>query len=247
MTSAYAARARHCAAEISAAPQPDALAGLLRPGLRVAEMPSGTGHFLPAYQAAGADVILIDASRPMLHAARRRAARLTVQPRLLCSPIEDLTFQTGPFDLIVMPNGALNLLAARTPAAELLTAAARPLVLGGLLLAQILDPVGDTACGFYDPHLEDGAWHIDRQFNGDPGQVFTRRRRQHHGPPDIRIDFQLSDGVNLLYRHRLTLRLLSAGDIRSALATAGLTDVTIHSGAGGLTEILAARPAKATP
>jgi SAM-dependent methyltransferase len=242
MTSAYAARAPHYAAEIRAAPQPDALAGLLRPGLRVAEMPSGTGHFLPAYQAAGANVDLIDACRPMLHAARRQAARLAIQPRLLCSPIEDLTPQAGPFDLIVMPNGALNLLAARTPAAELLTAAARPLVPGGLLLAQTLDPVGDTACGFYDPHLDDGAWHIDRQF----GHVFSRRRRQHHDCPDIRIDFELRGGVGLIYRQRLTLRLLGIGDIRSALATAGLTDVTIHAGAGGLTEVLAGRSAWVT-
>lgn len=247
MTGAYAARARHYAAEISATPQPDALARLLRSRLRVAEMPSGSGHFLSAYRAAGADVILIDACRPMLHAARRQAARLTMQPRLLCSPIEDLTSQTGPFDLIVIPNGALNQLAAQTPAAKLLTAATRSLEQDGLLLAQILDPSGRTACGFYDPHLSDGTWHIDRQFNGDPGQVFTRRRRQHHGPPDIRIDFELSDGMNLIYRHRLILRLLDVGDIRSALATAGLTDVTIHAGAGGLTEILAGRSAKATP
>lgn len=244
MTSAYAARARHYAAEIRAAPQPDVLAGLLRPGLRVAEMPSGTGHFLSAYQAAGANVVLIDACRPMLDAARRQAVGRALYPRLLCSPIENLTPQAGPFDLIVMPNGALNLLAARTPAAELLTGAARPLVLGGLLLAQILDPVGDTACGFYDPHLNDSAWHIDRQFNGDPGQVFTRRRRQHHDCPDIRIDFELRGGVELIYSQRLTLRLLGVGDIRSALAAAGLTDVTIHAGAGGLTEILATRSAR---
>lgn len=56
--SGYAARAARYAAEIADVPGPMLLDGLLRSGLRVAEMPSGTGHFLPAYAIASAEVTL---------------------------------------------------------------------------------------------------------------------------------------------------------------------------------------------
>jgi hypothetical protein len=83
-------------------------------------MPSGTGHFLPAYTAADAEVVLIDACYPMLQAARHQARLLGAEPGWLCSPIQDLTSRAGPFDLIVMPNAALNQLAAGAAAATII-------------------------------------------------------------------------------------------------------------------------------
>lgn len=241
MTDGYAGRARHYTAEISAVPQPESLAGLLQPGLQVAEMPSGTGHFLPAYTAASADVVLIDACHAMLQAARYQAGRLGAEPGLLCSPVQDLTSQSGPFDLIVMPNAALNQLTACTTAAELFTAAARPLEPGGLLLAQILHPAGDAPCGFYDPGVRDGAWRIDRQFTDEAGYRMTRRRRQYHHADLVCIDFEFRRGVELLYRHHVTLRLLTTRELRTALTIAGFTNVTARPGTGGLIELLAVR------
>jgi SAM-dependent methyltransferase len=240
-TPGYAARARHYAAEISEVPQPESLAELLRPGLRVAEMPSGTGHFLAVYTAAGAEVVLIDACSTMLEAARHQAGRLGAQPRLLCSPIQDLTAQAGPFDLIVMPNAALNQLTADTAAADLLTAAAQPLEPGGLLLAQVLDPAKDRACGFYNPGVSDGVWHVDREFTDEAGQRLTRHRRQrcHHGL--VGIDFELRSRSEIRYHHHVTLRLSTAGDLQAALTIAGFTSVTSRPGTGGLIELLAIR------
>jgi ubiquinone/menaquinone biosynthesis C-methylase UbiE len=246
VTSGYAVRARHYAAEITKVPQPVALASLLRPGLRVAEIPSGTGHFVPAYTAAGAEVVLVDACSAMLRAARHQARCLGAKPGLLCSPVQDLTSQAGPFDLIVMPNAALNQLTADTATAGLLTAAARPLKPGGVLLAQILDPAGHTACGFHDPGISDGAWHIDREFTNSAGHRLTRRRRQHHHADLTSIDFELRYGSELLYRRRVTLRLLADKDLRTALAVAGFANVTIQPGGGGLTEVLAALSARST-
>jgi SAM-dependent methyltransferase len=239
-TPGYAARARHYAAEIREVPQPESLADLLRPGLRVAEMPSGTGHFLPAYIAADAEVVLIDACPTMLEAARRQAGRLGAQPSLVCSPIQDLTAQAGPFDLIVSPNAAVNQMAADIPAADLLTAAARPLKPGGLFLAQVLDPADSRACGFYHPGVSDGACRTDRQFTDETGHPLTRRRRQHHHRL-IDLDFELHRDSELLYRHRVALRLLTTGDLRTALTIAGFTGVSARPGAGGLIELLALR------
>jgi ubiquinone/menaquinone biosynthesis C-methylase UbiE len=240
-TPGYAARARHYAAEISDVPQPESLAELLRPGLRVAEMPSGTGHFLAAYTAADAEVVLIDACPTMLQAARHQAGRLGAQPRLLCSSVQDLTAQAGPFDLIVMPNAALNQLTADTAAADLLAAAARPLKPGGLLLAQVLDPAKGDAYGFYDPSVSDGAWHVDREFTDEAGQRLTRRRRQRHHHDLIGIDFELRRRSELLYHHHVTLRLPTTRDLQAALTIAGFTSVTARPGTGGLIELLAVR------
>jgi cyclopropane fatty-acyl-phospholipid synthase-like methyltransferase len=240
-TPGYAARARHYAAEIREVPQPESLADLLRPGLRVAEMPSGTGHFLPAYIAADADVVLIDACPTMLEAARHQAGRLGAQPSLVCSPIQDLAAQAGPFDLIVLPNAAVNQMAADIPAADMLTAAARPLKPGGLFLAQVLDPADSRACGFYDPGVSDGAWRVDRQFTDETGHPITRRRRQCHHHGLIDLDFELHRDSALLYHHCVTLRLLTTGDLRTALTIAGFTGVSARPGAGGLIELLALR------
>ncbi len=248
MTSGYGARVRHYAAEISRVPQPESLTGLLRPRLRIAEMPSGTGHFLPAYTAVGAEVVLIDACHPMLQAASHRARRLGAEPGLLCSPIQDLTSQAGPFDLIVMPNAALNQLTAGAAAAGLLTVAARLLEPGGLLLAQILDPARNIACGFYDPGISDGTWHTDRKFTDNTGHRMTRRRRQHHHHhhhADLAgIDFELRRDGELLYHHHVTVRLLTTADLRAALAISGFTNLTARPGTGGLIELLAVRSAR---
>lgn len=240
MTAGYAARARYYAAETSGVPQPELLAGLLRPGLRVAEMPSGTGHFLPAYTAAGADATLVDSCPQMLAEARGRAVRDGENPGTLCTAIEDLSPRHGRYGLIVMPNAALNQLAAGTGAAALLGTVARVLEPGGTFLAQVLDR--HHACGFHDPRLADGTWHTDRQFTDDAGHQMTRRRRQRHCDDRVEIDFELHRGSGLAQRQHVTLRPLSERDLRAALAAAGLTASRIVPGAGGLTEVLARRP-----
>jgi SAM-dependent methyltransferase len=236
----YAGRARYYAGEISHVPAPVLLAGLLRPGLTLAEMPSGTGHFLSAYSAASADVTLVDACPQMLAVAQAQATRRGAAIATICGIIEDLASRAGPFELIVMPNGALNQLTARTPLAGLLAAVGRLLAPGGLILAQILAP--DAAGGFYDPRLPDGNWRQDRQFTSENGLPVTRRRRQHHRGDVVAIDFELSCGGELVHRQCVTSRLLATADIQAALTRTSLRAVTATPGSAGLAEFLCTRP-----
>lgn len=236
----YAGRAPWYAAEISQIPEPALLAGLLRPGLAVAEMPSGTGHFLPAYSSAGASITLVDACPQMLTAAQAQASQGGTAVGTVCGMVEDLPGRTGPFGLIVMPNGALNQLAAAAPPGRLLTAVARLLLPEGLFLAQVLTP--DAACGFYDPELADGDWHQDRQFPGDDGVPVSRRRRQHHEGDIVRIEFELATSIGCsVHRQQVALKLVAAGETHAVLAGAGLRVLQCGPGSGGLTEILCAR------
>jgi SAM-dependent methyltransferase len=234
----YAGRASWYAAEISQVPEPALLARLLRPGLAVAEMPSGTGHFLPAYSAARASITLVDACPQMLTAAQVRASRSGTAIATMCGMIEDLPGRTGPFGLIVMPNGALNQLAAAAPPDRLLAAVARLLFPDGLFLAQILSP--DAACGFYDPELADGDWHQDRQFPGEDGRPVSRRRCQHHEGDVVHTEFELASGGCPIHRQQVVLKLMAA-EVRATLASAGLHVLEAGPGPGGLTEVLCAR------
>jgi SAM-dependent methyltransferase len=234
----YAGRPAWYAAEISEVPEPSLLRGLLRPGLAVTEMPSGTGHFLSAYSTAGADITLVDACPQMLAAAQALAARKGIAVTTVCAMIEDLPGRAGPFALIVMPNGALNQLAAAAPPGRLLTAVARLLLPDGLLVVQTLSP--RTACGFYDPGLADGQWHQDRQFPGADGRLITRCRRQHHEGGLVHIDFELASGGQPVHQQQVTLRPMTAAVAGAVLAKAGLRVLEARPGPGGLAEILCA-------
>ena len=237
--SGYPERARFYDAEISQVPEPVLLAGLLRPGLAVAEMPSGTGHFLPAYQAAAADVTLVDACPQMLAAAQAQAAHTGNTITTVCALIEDLPGRAGPFGLIVMPNGALNQLAATAPPTAMLAAATRLLLPEGLILIQVLNP--NVPCGFYDPGLPYGRWLEDRQFQIPGGRTVTRRRRQHHHHDVVFIDFEMSCDDQTIHRQQVTLRLLVDEDVQAALGNAGLRIVKTVPSVGGLTEFLCSR------
>jgi SAM-dependent methyltransferase len=238
----YEQRASSYAAEISRVPEPALLAGLLRPGLAVAEMPSGTGHFLRAYSAAGAGITLVDSCPQMLAAAQALAVKGGIAVTAVCEAIEELPGRAGPFDLIVMPNGALNQLAARAALTGLLGVVAQLLAPGGHFLAQLLAP--GAACGFYDPGLADGDWHQDHQFAGEDGQTITRRRRQHHRDGVVHIDFELASGGNPLHRQQVTLRPVPIADVPTALTRTGLRTLHAGPGPGGFAEILAARQSR---
>lgn len=236
----YAERARYYAAEISHVPEPSLLKGLLTPALAVAEMPSGTGHFLPAYAASGARITLADACPEMLEAAQKQIGCCGANITTICGLIEDLSNWAGSFDLIVTPNGALNQLAATTSLSTVLASIARLLRPGGLLLFQLLDPV--IACGFYDPGVADDCWILDQTLRAGDGTTISRRRRQHHHDDEVTIDFEIRCGDHAIHDQQVTLRLLTDRDLRAEIAQAGLrTAKTIH-GSGGLTELLCSRP-----
>lgn len=238
----YGQRAAYYAAEISRVPEPVLLAGLLRPGMAVAEMPSGTGHFLPAYSAAGARITLVDACPQMLAAAQALAARSGTTVTAVCETIEGLPGRAGPFDMIVMPNGAINQLAAEIPLARLLAVVVLLLAPDGLFLAQVLAP--DAACGFYDPGLSDGAWHLDRHFTSGDGRAVTRRRCQHHRDGLVHIDFELASSGSPVHRQQVTLRPVPVTEAAAALADAGMRTLRTSPGHAGLAEVLGAQQSR---
>jgi SAM-dependent methyltransferase len=239
----YAERARHYAAEIARVPAPRLLPGLLRSGLRVAEVPSGTGHFLDLYAAASAEVTLIDACPRMLEAARRQACSHLHPVRAVCTRVQDLSRQTGLVDLAVLPNAALNQLAADADPGELLTAAARILAPGGSLLAQVLlldDSGTTTSCGFYDPASVEDTWLTDRHFAIGEGRHLGRRRRHRRDGDRLCIDFEFTEDNQPVYAHHVCLRLLTVSGLTAAADDASLTVLSIMPGDGGFHEILVA-------
>ncbi|MEU7742071.1 class I SAM-dependent methyltransferase [Nonomuraea sp. NPDC049158] len=239
--SGYGERAATYAAEIASLAPPRLLDGLLHTGTTVAEMPSGTGHFLRAYAAAGARTVLIDSNRAMLAAARPAVRGQHLHT--VCSLIQNVQqAQTGPVGLAVIPNGALNQLAADLGCGGVLAGMSRVLAPGGLLLAQLVDEVG--GCGFYDPRLPDGKWTIDRCMRDLHGEELLRMRRQRHHGDLVSIDLTLTAATgSVLYDHQVHIRLLGADGLRELLSAAGLE--VVHELAGDddhLTELLM-RPA----
>ncbi|MDG4795141.1 class I SAM-dependent methyltransferase [Micromonospora sp. WMMD1082] len=243
MTDQYTIRARCYAAELAGLTPPRLLPAVLRFGIRVAEVPSGTGHFLPAYRAVDARVLLIDANAAMLRTAAEDAA---VLPRLATvhARVEDLGTEVGPVDLVVVPNGALNQLTHDGDLTHLLHTLARLLAPGGRLLAQTLlthaDGVTDVS-GFYDPH-RDGEWFIDRRFTGPGGEEMVRRRRQHRSGDTVTVDFALTSDGNPAYEQTVALRVLDPATVRATVTRAGLTLDRVLPGRGQLSEVLASRP-----
>jgi SAM-dependent methyltransferase len=238
--SGYDQRARHYSAELAAVPAPDRLEVLLTDGMRVVEMPSGTGHFLSHYAARHAHVTLIDASTAMLQAA---ALPEGLAAQKLTARIEDLRSASevgGSADLVVVPNGALNQLAATLDLTRVLKAAAELLAPGGRLLAQVLNltDYGQVAgCGFYDPDLSPGQWTTDRHF-----AVLTRRRRQFRDGDLLRLELEFTGAGFTTYRQDVTLRPLTVVQLRQAATAAGLACPTLTAGAGGFAEFTAHTP-----
>ncbi|MFI7131321.1 class I SAM-dependent methyltransferase [Nonomuraea sp. NPDC050153] len=238
----YEERAATYAAEIASLAPPRLLDGLLHTGTTVAEMPSGTGHFLRAYAAAGARcTVLVDSNRAML--ATARPAVRGQHLHTVCSPIQNVQqAQTGPVGLVVIPNGALNQLAADLGCEGVLAGMSRVLAPGGLLLAQLVDEVG--GCGFYDPRLPDGKWTIDRRMRGLHGEELVRMRRQRRHGDLVSIDLTLTAATgSVRYDHQVRIRLLGADGLRELLAAARLEVVHELDGDDDhLTELLM-RPA----
>lgn len=237
----YARRAASYAGEIATVPVPEALAGLLATASRVVEVPSGTGHFLAAYAEYDVDVLLVDASEPMLEVARANAPEAVT----LCRRIEDLTFGDGPADLVVMPNAALNQLAISSGPSRALASAARLLPPVGHLLAQVMT-VGDDGsvaeCGFYDPSVCDGELIEDRRLQVADRKLI-RHRRQMLGGGVLQLELEFHDGDNVTDRYTVELLLLSRAQLIDAVTVAGLDLISITAGPGGLTEVLLQLPA----
>jgi hypothetical protein len=218
---------------------PYLLDGLLRPGMVVAEVPSGTGHYLHAYAAAGCRCVLVDADADMLAAAADNAAGIP-HVRLLHARLEELTGAQLLVDLVVVPNGALNQLAHDLPLTHVFRALADIVGEGSRLLVQALLGEPGEACGFYEP-LRGTFWFTDRRITDPAGGTLLRRRRQRQHDDGVSIDFTLHRDDTLVYEHTVSLRLLDRAVVTTAATATGLTVTTYRPGLGRLTEVVLTR------
>lgn len=202
----------------------------------VVEFPCGTGHFLTAYAQAGVRVRLVDGSEPMLteavhHAHRAGVGELAIGRHLL----HDLPmFATT--DLVLVPNGALNQLAAQSDPSTVLTLISAAVPTGCRLLLQVVDPTGD-GIPFYSPTLPDGAWHHDHTFPAPNGRMVRRHRWQHHlDRSRVEVGFAYTTGPHdphtPEHSARVDLALPSLADLYECATTAGWVPLrqTSHRG-----------------
>ncbi|MFF0467538.1 class I SAM-dependent methyltransferase [Micromonospora zamorensis] len=235
----YATRAGTYAAEVDAGlAAPQLLGDLLHPGMVVAEVPSGVGHYVHAYAEAGCRTVLVDASAEMLTAAADNTAGLP-DLRFVHARLETLTPHKLLVDLAVMPNGGVNQLAHDLPLSDVFRSLAGLLVPGGRVLVQALlgEPV--EKCGFYEP-LRGSTWFTDRRIPDAAGGTLVRRRRQRRHGDLVDVDFTLHRGNALVYEHTVSLRLLDRACVTEAAAVAGLAVAAYRAGLGQLTEVVLA-------
>lgn len=249
VVNSYRRRARFCRAETAAVRRPRLLRGLLGTARHVAEIPSGTGHFLTNYAEAGAAVTFVDACPDMLAAAAEHATAAGLpaeRVRTVLSTVQRLAPLAAK--LVVVPNGALNQLVLQSPAQRLLTRMCSMLPPNVEVLAQVacLHPGGGVDNStFYDPRGQHGRWFADRRF--DPAQVAgaaLRYRRQYRDGEQLRIEFDYRDSAGeRLHTAMVELALLSARELGDVFTAAGFVNVRFLPGQGGLSELLATTPA----
>ncbi|RNL86747.1 class I SAM-dependent methyltransferase [Halostreptopolyspora alba] len=217
---------------------------LLSPALdgaaHVAEFPCGPGHFLSTYAKAEVRVRLIDASWPMLTAAARHArdsgvAELAVE----CDFLHQLPALDD--DLVVVPNAALNQLAAQDPLPPVLTHLRRAVNPGTRLLLQYLaGEASGAGCGFYTPALADSHTVVDHHIHTPDGTEVIRHRRQHHTPERDQVNIEFTYTVNNrpVRTTRVHLALPTAAQVQAALTATGWATTHAHTRAG-FREVLA--------
>ena len=234
---AYRDRAAWARAE-SRPTTPHLLAQALDGVTAVVEFPSGPGHFLTHYAHAGARVHLVDASWPMLttavhHARDAGVAELAVG----CHFLEHLPDLVG-VELVVVPNAALNQLAAQTPLPDVLAHLREAVHPGTRLLLQYLaadaGPGYGTSCAFYDPAVPDGRSVPGHTFTAPDGQQVTRHHRQHHTPnrDQVRIEFTHTTPEREERTTHVHLALPAVGEVEAELTRAGWTLTHTHAAPG---------------
>ena len=106
---------------------------------RVLELGCGTGRLTAPVARAGARIVGIDRSAPMLARARQRMRRSGVAPLLLRGDIRHLPFRPrATFDLVMAPYGILQSLTRERDLAETLRAAAGCLRADGLFVVDLV-------------------------------------------------------------------------------------------------------------
>jgi len=237
----YQARAAGYAGELADLPTPRLLDTVLgESGLRVVEAPSGTGHYLPHYARAGARLTLADVCPQMITTALRHAEDSGVfAPAVACTLIEDLDSLITGVDLLVIPNAAINQLAAQPGRLiAVLSAAHRALAPAGTVYIQALCRSGTRvpACRFYDLAAPHRCWFPDRVLPG--GGV--RRRWQERTGDRLSIGFRITTPAGVTTEQHVDLRVLTVARLAAAARRAELRITrTLPDAVGGLSELTA--------
>lgn len=204
----------------------------------VAELPCGAGHFLTRYADAGVRVWLGDASQHMLNAATDHARHAGVRELVVGRHfLHDLP-RLAKVDLVVVPNGALNQLAAQMPLEEVFAHLRRVVPPAARLLLQYLIRPGTAKCSFYDPALADDRWVADHRFYGPHGQEIIRHRRQYHQHNRSQVRVEFSYTGHAARTAQVHLALPTEQEMRAALEAAKWT-LTAAVTTGGWREALA--------
>lgn len=107
---------------------------------RVLELGCGTGRVTIPLARAGAPIVGVDLSAPMLARARKRTARLRVKhrPRLVRGDIRALPFPDARFGLVAAPYGILQSLLNERDLTATLKSVARVLAPGGRVATELV-------------------------------------------------------------------------------------------------------------
>lgn len=234
----YTARAPWAVADVARAVVPRGLPRVLTGVTHVAEIPCGAGHLLACYVAAGAAVTLVDANAAMLATAHTRAARAGVRavhtvPALL--PDLPALPECGA---VVIPQAAVNQLAAQQDLGVLLQAVRAAVAPGARLLAQLLDPGAHPLAR--GPH---GQWASEPAVALDDGSHVVRSHRTHRQGRVLDVELVYTHSTGRQHQaDSVRMQLLSGADVADAMSTAGWSEVVRRPGPGGFVELTAHAP-----
>lgn len=243
----YAQRAPLYAVETATVAVPKLLGTVLRRAKErratVAELPCGAGHFLNSYADADVPVLLLDAEPEMLRYAHERATAAGVRVVGARPHVVGTDTDRPPAGAVVVPNAALNYLAATVGTTRTLDALAMLVAPGGELLLQYIG-VADNGLpdpsGAYDPASPHGSWVTEWTRPDGLGRHVTRRRRQQREGERIEVCFQHRHD-DAVWGSSISMRVMPAERLTRLLTARGLTVSAAHREPGRLSEVLAVR------
>lgn len=184
---------------------------------RVLELGCGTGRITAPVARAGAEVVGIDRSAPMLARARQRLRRGRLRALLLRGDIRHLPFRRGvAFGLVMAPYGILQSLTREADLAATLSSAARVLRRGALMAIDLVPDL--PRWSEYERRVSltgrRGRGHLTltESVRQDPRgklTIFDQEYEERRG------------GRRSVHRFSLTFRTLSVPQMRSRLEKAG--------------------------
>jgi SAM-dependent methyltransferase len=175
---------------------------------RVLELGCGTGRVTLPLARAGARIVGVDLSAPMLARARKRAARVRVthRPGLVRGDIRALPFASGSFGLVAAPYGILQSLLSERDLVATLQSIARVLTGGGRFATEL---VADLP-----------AW---REYRGETRLRGWRAGRKAHVTLIESVEQQPARGLTLFHQDFVERRGRTVSRRRFALAFRTLT------------------------